>query len=599
MAVKNAEASNWSLTTRSDNRKYSRTDSTAPSAPAIVATVSGTTPESEIDLVVTAGVDANSTVVSHNIYRALTSDGTYSLVTSITGTTKTDANLIALTQYWYKATSVNAFGLESSLSAADDATTTSPQGTTNPWPVQDSVSYTPISRNLRGPGVNTPGGSGRTLNTIHTNGQQVTPSRILKVNSLSAANSGSGDSGTLLYCIERHDSLGGPSTIVFETSGTIDGGASTPIWNINQPLLTIAGESAPSPGIQLTRIKIFVRASDVFISHLTSRYGTTDSGDLDVMELNGTGTGSLGIKRIVLDHCTFMWGDDETFSLVGREYEITIANSIIAEGAGYDEGTGAAHQFLTLIANDGAGATETSAPDEIMFYGTLFASSDERQPLCRPVKYAHVNNINYNWSRRAIDWQGIQSAKATAEAQFLSLAGCNFVNGPSWNGSRKPLTSASPVTFTGSHYYFDDNRWLKAGGVTQTADADLVAAADVPDAEVSPTYWPTGLVAETAANAYNTVLSFVGARPGQRDSVAQRIISEVSARTGSCKVFNLSATGKVSGSTLIGQSDVPSYAVNTASFPAAPAAGGNWYDITATSYTKLEDYLHELEDAVL
>lgn len=142
MSVKNAVSAAFHVATRGDGKKYSREDTTAPSAPSIVATVSGTTPQSQIDLVVTPGVDAQSGVIGHNIYRATASGGPYTLLTFITGTTYTDSNLPQLTQFWYKAETLNAFNLKSSLSAADDATTASPNQQLTGWPVYDR--YTAI-----------------------------------------------------------------------------------------------------------------------------------------------------------------------------------------------------------------------------------------------------------------------------------------------------------------------------------------------------------------------------------------------------------------------------------------------------------------------
>lgn len=136
MAVKNAVASAWNVATRADGKKYSRIDTTVPSAPSVTATVSGTAPESQIDIVITSSTDAQSAIIGYNIYRATASGGPYTLLVSLhPSTTYTNSNLPELTQYWYKASAVNAFDLESSLSAADEATTTSPNQQLTPFPV--------------------------------------------------------------------------------------------------------------------------------------------------------------------------------------------------------------------------------------------------------------------------------------------------------------------------------------------------------------------------------------------------------------------------------------------------------------------------------
>ena len=140
--------------------------------------------------------------------------------------------------------------------------------------------------------------------------------------------------------------------------------------------------------------------------------------------------------------------------------------------------------------------------------------------------------------------------------------------------------------------YFDGNtditpsdKWAISGGATWTGWQNT-----------APHNWPTGLIAASRAAAYTTVQSFVGSRPGQRDSDAQRLITELTTNTGTIKSLT-GAGGRLGLGEFVPAA--PTYAVNTNTFPAAPAGGGSWNDVTSTGYTKLEDYLHELEDAVL
>ena len=562
MAVKDGVASNWSLTTQADNRKYSRTDITAPSAPSIVATVSGTTPASEIDLVVTAGVDANSTVVSHNIYRSLTEGGTYSLIASITGTTKTDANLIELTQYWYKATSVNAFGLESSLSAADDATTTSPQGSLNPWTDQDAVAYLPIVPGLRGPGMDTVAGSGRDP----TDWGAGAGTTVRKVTSIS--NSGA---GTLRQLITDHNTGSGASTIVFETSGTINFNDTSCI--VTRGNLTIFGQTAPSPGIQCINGDLVNRASDVLVQHLTARRkeGTFDADDTFQVRI---ASGGSDLSGVVIDHATFMWGADETLGVSaasgsGAVQEVTIANSIVAEGmeTGYR----------------GMIFTETG---EALLYGCLMANCQARQPLTRAKNFAAVNCVGYNWSSRLIDFQNPNSGPYLNTATFNSVVGCAFIRGPNDN-SQDPVQTNTPGPVSGSQLYIAGNKEWNGNTDLSTPQTDPgqwalvdINAGTLSQVGAAP-WWPDGLVADTSDNARSIVLSYVGARPGQRDTETARLISEVGADSGSLK-----NAADVTNAT---------YATNTATFN-TPA---NHNNIGASGYTLLEEYVRDNYDTLV
>jgi hypothetical protein len=69
----------------------------------------------------------------------------------------------------------------------------------------------------------------------------------LTVNSLAATNTGSGNSGTLRYCMNIATiTPGGPHTIVFSVAGTIAIGSNTNVLpNITSTGLTIDGTTAP------------------------------------------------------------------------------------------------------------------------------------------------------------------------------------------------------------------------------------------------------------------------------------------------------------------------------------------------------------------
>ena len=86
--------------------------------------------------------------------------------------------------------------------------------------------------------------------------------RILRVTTLAADGPGS-----LKAALEAK----GPRIVVFEVGGVIDLGRST--LTITEPFLTIAGQTAPSPGITIIRGGIDIRAHDVIVRHLRVRPG--------------------------------------------------------------------------------------------------------------------------------------------------------------------------------------------------------------------------------------------------------------------------------------------------------------------------------------
>jgi hypothetical protein len=63
----------------------------------------------------------------------------------------------------------------------------------------------------------------------------------------------------------------GPRIVVFEVGGVID--MARKELEVREPFLTIAGQTAPSPGITLIRTGLDVRTHDVIVRHIRIRTG--------------------------------------------------------------------------------------------------------------------------------------------------------------------------------------------------------------------------------------------------------------------------------------------------------------------------------------
>ena len=86
--------------------------------------------------------------------------------------------------------------------------------------------------------------------------------QILRVTTLEANGPGS-----LREAIQTE----GPRIIVFEVGGIIDLKQSN--LEVTEPFLTIAGQTAPSPGITLIRGGMGIRTHDIIIKHIRVRPG--------------------------------------------------------------------------------------------------------------------------------------------------------------------------------------------------------------------------------------------------------------------------------------------------------------------------------------
>jgi hypothetical protein len=135
----------------------------------------------------------------------------------------------------------------------------------------------------------------------------------------------------------------GPRTIVFNVSGNI------PLKSrlvINQPYITIAGQTAPGEGITISRAPVGLTGDDGIVRFLKVRIGPGTTFD---------GMGLTGANFSIIDHCSISWTIDESFSSRGA-HNITLQRTLISEAlnvAGHDKyEAGKMHGYAATIGGD-------------------------------------------------------------------------------------------------------------------------------------------------------------------------------------------------------------------------------------------------------
>ena len=135
----------------------------------------------------------------------------------------------------------------------------------------------------------------------------------------------------------------GPKTVVFDVAGIID--LERQGLLIDTPFTTVAGETAPSPGITLIRGGLSVQTHDVILRHLRVRPGEAGAPKHSGWEVDGIST-SRGAHRVIVDHCSLSWATDENLSASGARFDgetieewrlnashdIVFSHNLIAEG---------------------------------------------------------------------------------------------------------------------------------------------------------------------------------------------------------------------------------------------------------------------------
>jgi hypothetical protein len=232
----------------------------------------------------------------------------------------------------------------------------------------------------------------------------------------------------------------GHRTVVFEVSGIINLESEL---TISYPFITIAGQTSPG-GILVTGYQTTLNTWEVIIRHMRFRVGTNrivydrdDQGEiiyysqpqyvfppaggvcagsiatsangypcaieggadpekLDSFDILGQYWATNEAYNIIIDHCSFSWGVDETVTVSGGVLNATIQWSIVSEGlrqAGHPEGE---RSMGMLVSGKYVNPTTISLHHNYIahnYYRTPFVYSPSGVDMVADL----VNNVSYNW----------------------------------------------------------------------------------------------------------------------------------------------------------------------------------------------------------
>lgn len=301
----------------------------------------------------------------------------------------------------------------------------------------------------------------------------------------------------------------GPRTIVFNVSGNIKLESRLVV---NQPYITIAGQTAPGEGITISRAPIGLTGNEGVIRFLKVRIGGGRTYD---------GMGLTGANFSIIDHCSISWTIDESFSSRGAHH-ITLQRTLISEAlnvAGHGKyEAGKMHGYAATIGGD-IGS----------FHHNLLAHNYGRNwsiggGLSGDGFYTGRldirNNVVYNWGKRTTDGGANE---------------VNFVNNYYKPGASTGIFVALNAQHEGvgkgmQRYYFDgnvmpgyfDEKSQEKGRKSTVTNKEKVEY----DTFVDKPFFPSYVNTQSAKGAYKNVLSDVGANQPYFDKHDNRIINE-------------------------------------------------------------------------
>ncbi|MDZ7691471.1 MAG: hypothetical protein U5K69_10135 [Balneolaceae bacterium] len=319
--------------------------------------------------------------------------------------------------------------------------------------------------------------------------------------------------GSLRWAIEQE----GPRTVVFEVSGTI---VLEDDLSIENPYITIGGQTAPGDGIAIRDGTLEIETHDVVVRYIRVRLG--DQGNRgDAISINSG-------HDIIVDHCSTSWSTDEVLSASTDDPDlsnVTVQWCFITEALNPED-----HGYGSLIR--GTGGAKYS------FHHNLYAHNRGRNP--RPGNYDSNphdedpdgllldfrKNVIYNWG----------GSHAGYNADSKSVTRLNYVGNfliPGTNSENNGIAYDTGSPFNKA--YFSNNMYdsEKPEDPWDLVNFDNDWSQQQIDAYKQHHPFPAeSIKTDEPEEAFNHVLAHGGASLPNRDGVDVRIVNDVKNRTG-------------------------------------------------------------------
>ena len=307
-------------------------------------------------------------------------------------------------------------------------------------------------------------------------------------------------SGSLREACEAN----GPRTIVFRVSGII--ALESPL-KIENPFITIAGQTAPGDGICIRDYKFEFEADQIIIRYMRFRLGDQSGQESD--SFGGRG------QYVIIDHCSASWSVDETFS-INKASNLTVQWCMVTESL---------HESIHKKGHHGYGGLWGGPGGS--WHHNILAHHASRNPRASGNEESGLmdfrNNVIYNW--------GFNSAYG-GEGWPRNWINNYYKYGPATRASvrHRIFVQHDPISqmyASGNFVWgFPDisaDNWN--GGIDFVTDR----GASEETLRVDKPFIVAPVRTQSAIAAYEQVLKHAGASL-VRDAVDQRIIHEI--RTG-------------------------------------------------------------------
>ncbi|RYP64800.1 hypothetical protein DL770_009131 [Monosporascus sp. CRB-9-2] len=278
--------------------------------------------------------------------------------------------------------------------------------------------------------------------------------------------------------------------VVFDVGGTI---------NITSRVVVsknvyIAGQSAPGDGITVYGNGLsWSNADNAIVRYMRFRMGRGgDSGKDGITIAEG--------ENMIFDHVSVSWGRDETFSISGDVHNITIQDSIVAQGL-------ETHSCGGLIQTDYG----------VSLFRNLYIDNKTRNPKVKGMN-DFQNNVIYNWGGGGGYIAGDSSGQS-----YANIINNYFVSGPSTTITAFTRGNENFHGYVSNNYY-DSDKDGQLNGSPLCVKASCYGGMDIVS---EPFTYPGPERLMTAPEALEHVLRNVGTSFPSRDAVDAYLVDEV------------------------------------------------------------------------
>ncbi|RDB21145.1 putative pectate lyase C [Hypsizygus marmoreus] len=306
------------------------------------------------------------------------------------------------------------------------------------------------------------------------------------------------------------------------------------------------------------------------------RDAVSQSNRIVVFAIGDSGKDAITIANganMIFDHVSVSWGRDETFSINGDVSNITISDSIIAQGL-------ETHSCGGLIQTDGG----------VSIIRTLYIDNQTRNPKVKGVN-EFVNNVVYNWGGG-----GGYIAGDSAGPSYANILNNVFISGPSTSVSPFTRGNANFHAYVSDNYYDPDKDGVLDGWILSPTTENYSGV----DFQTAKYNYPTAKTLLSPTDALAKVKASAGASKF-RDRVDTYLINTELASLGKVgalitdpTVSPMNGPGPITGGT--GPVDTDKDGIPDA-YEAAHGTNPNVNDsadIASNGYANIEKYINSL-----